>query len=151
MSTGLDAKQGASGGRLRWIAAGFVAAFAASVLTVIYTGLMVEGSRSDFDAGFRSVTLSVAETKTVELVFDSSVASPAATLGLALPESVALADAPEQREATLPVTLGFGRNVYTVELVGLAPGGGYLIARLAAERPVGTERVFVTVTAAPRP
>jgi hypothetical protein len=134
-------------GKLRWIAAGFVGAFAASVLTVIYTGLMVEGSRSDFDAGFRSVTLSVGETQTVELVFESPLAHPAATLELVLPEFAGPAEQPELRELTRSAALDYGRNVYSVELVGVSPGSGYLVARVIADEPVGTYRVFVTVTA----
>ena len=41
--------------RPRWIALGFVGAFAASVFTVIYTGLNVGGySSAEFDAGHLS-------------------------------------------------------------------------------------------------
>ena len=37
--------------KLRWIAVGFIGAFALSILTVIYTGLNVEGVLGEFDAG----------------------------------------------------------------------------------------------------
>ncbi len=145
MTASSDAKPKAST-RARWVAFGFLGAFAASVLTVIYTGLMVEGSPEEFEAGFRSVTLRVGETRSVELSFDSAVESQHAQLEISLPEAAGLADDPAERSPRRAVAVSYGQNAYTVDLVGRAPGSGYLVARLIAPDPVGIERLFVTVT-----
>lgn len=130
-------------GRARWIAAGFLAAFATSVLTVIYTGLMVEGSRGDFDAGFRSVTMQAGETQTIRFVFDSPVAEDEARFELSMPAMLMPAD-------TLPTTIALrpGSNEFAISFRAESAGSGYLIARALGEQPLGLDRVFVTVTAA---
>lgn len=129
--------------RARWIAAGFIGAFAASIFTVIYTGLNVEGSRADFDAGFRPVTLAPGEQRTIELVFDSPAAHPESTLDITLPPMLELAAGSEERSA---VALVPGSNSFRVVIEAREPGSGYLVARVEAEQPVGLYRVFVTVT-----
>jgi hypothetical protein len=139
-------KPSAVPGRLRWIATGFIAAFAASVLTVIYTGLMVEGSRSEFDVGFRSVSLAPGETRSIELIFHASQPVERARLTVELPPVLSFtgsgpAGVPEQT-----VRLEPGTNVFAVDVRGGSPGSGYLQARLAADEPIAVERVFVTVT-----
>jgi hypothetical protein len=141
--------RGARGGwnKARWIAAGFLAAFATSILTVIYTGLMVDGYPSEFDSGFRSVTLAVGETRAVDLIFASSVDSAEATLEISLPDVVRM-EHEMDTEVRRAVAVRHGRNAYPVEFVGTTPGSGYLTARLVAAEPVGVERVFVTVTSA---
>jgi hypothetical protein len=131
----------------RWIAAGFVLAFAASVFTVIYTGLMVEGSRAEFDAGFRTLEIGVGELGEARFFIESEVAAAAATLELEVPdilEPVAPggAAAGSRRVAVVP-----GRNEFAVELRAVAAGSGYVIARVAGDEPIGRDSVFVTVTA----
>lgn len=143
-------KSPAGAGRARWIAAGFVGAFAASVLTVIYTGLMVEGRPGEFDAGFRSITLAPGETREIELRFESPAAFETAQLRLSLPgilEPAGRGDAAASLERTVAVAPG--ANVYAVSVRALAAGGGYLEARLTGEAPIALERVFVTVAADP--
>jgi hypothetical protein len=63
-----------------------------------------------------------------------------------LPEAAGLADDPAERKHRRVVAVTYGQNVYSIDLVGKAPGSGYLSARLVAPDPVGVERVFVTVT-----
>jgi hypothetical protein len=134
-------------GRARWIAAGFVGAFAASVLTVIYTGLMVEGSRSDFDAGFRSVTMTIGESRVLELFFDSPLPLANARLEVSLPDMLGFAEGAGGTSQSESVDLVVGRNVLSVEVRAHAAGSAYLVARVFGEEPVALERVFVTVTA----
>lgn len=132
--------------RARLVAAGFLGAFAASVLTVIFTGLMVEGSPSDFDAGFRSVTLASGEVAEIVLVFDVLDAAEDARLELTLPamlERVA-GDAPGAA-----VSLAPGINQLPISVRATATGSGYIVARVIAAEPLALERVFVTVTAEP--
>ena len=129
--------------RARWIAAGFIGAFAASVLTVIYTGLNVEGTSAEFDAGFRSVTLAPGERRTIDLVFDSNAAHPESTLKITLPPMLALAAGSTEQSA---VSLEPGSNRFSIVIEAREPGSGYLIGRVEAGEPVGLYRVFVTVS-----
>jgi hypothetical protein len=130
-------------GRANWIAAGFVGAFAASIFTVIYTGLNVEGTSAEFDSGFRSVTLAPGERRSIELQFDSPAAYPEATLDLTLPPMLEIA-APTG--ARWPVAVVPGPNTFPVVVNAGETGSGYIVARLQADVPVGLYRVFVTVT-----
>ena len=129
----------------RWIAFGFLGAFAASILTVIYTGLSVEGVLGEFDAGFRPVTLAVGEVRTIDLVFDSDVEFPEATLGVTLPEMVQFS---AQTEARTPAAVAAGSNTFRVDIEAMELGRGYLIARVenVDGEPIGLYRVFVTVS-----
>ena len=131
----------------RWIALGFLAAFATSVFTVIYTGLEHEGERGVFDTGFRSVTMVPGERRTVELVFDSDAAYTGATLALILPAVAELGAAPEYQDGSRFIDLVAGENRLDVEIRALAEGSGYLTARIEAREPIAIDRVFVTVTA----
>ena len=97
-----ETEKGAAGeGRARWVAAGFLGAFAASILTVIWTGLMVEGRPEEFDAGFRSVTMAAGEARAIELIFDVpaiiSILSSGMTL---LPGDIIATGTPAGRRST---------------------------------------------------
>lgn len=127
--------------RARWIAAGFLVAFATSVLTVIFTGLMVEGSRGDFDAGFRSLTLRPGETRSIEFVFEAPAAAEAVRFELSLPAMLATVGPPPATIALRP-----GVNEIAVSIRAEAAGSGYLVARALGEEPLGLDRVFITVT-----
>ena len=144
----MSAKPGEAGGRSGWarlVAFGFLGAFIASVLTVIYTGLMVEGSSSDFDASFRSITLAVGETREIELYFEAAAAAPDARLELILPAGIVelVGGTTEQ-----PAALEAGDNRLVVTLRATEPGQGYLVARVGAATQIGLERVFLTVVEA---
>jgi hypothetical protein len=142
MDRGKDAKPR----RASWIAAGFIGAFAASIFTVIYTGLNVEGTSAEFDAGFRSVTLAPGERRTIELEFESPAAHPEATLEISLPPMLELTAGPAGDGRRRPVALAPGGNTLTVEVAAVETGSGYIVARVEAGAPVGLYRVFVTVT-----
>jgi hypothetical protein len=132
--------------RARWIAAGFLGAFAASVLTVIFTGLMVEQTPENFDAGFRSVTLRPGEIRSITLVFDVPRAVDAAQLELNLPDIVVEAGPAAGAEGRT-VSLLPGDNEVPIEIRAVSEGSGYLVARIIADEPLALERVFVTVAA----
>ena len=134
-----------SAARARWIAAGFLIAFAASILTVIYTGLMVEGSPSEFDAGFRSVALRPGETRTIELRFDVRNAPVEARLEVELPAMLEPVATPGAARIARPVAVVPGNNAFAVEVRATAVSNGYVVARLVAAEPIALERVFVTV------
>ena len=128
-------------GRARWVAAGFIIAFATSVLTVIYTGLMVEGTPGDFDADFRSVTMRTGESRPIRFAFDVPRAATA-RFELTIPEMLRTAGG-------VPTTIELrpGDNEVEVGFVAEQAGSGYLIARALGDEPLGLDRVFVTVTA----
>lgn len=134
-------------GTARWVAAGFIGAFAASVLTVIYTGLMVEGSRAEFDPGFRTLEMQVGEVREARFVIESDIADADATLELELPGMlepvVPGGDSAARRVAVVP-----GSNEFAVELRATAAGSAYVIARVVGDEAIGRDSVFVTVTAA---
>lgn len=134
-------KSGSGRGRPTWVAAGFLGAFALSVFTVIYTGLNVGGySSAEFDAGFRSVTMDIGDVRTIDLVFEAATEIPDATLSLLVPPATEIVG-----PAEVPVTLAVGENVVPVEVRAIAPGSGYLVARVESEEPIGLYRVFLTV------
>jgi len=132
--------------KAKWIARGFLGAFALSVATVIYTGLSVDGFVSDFDSGFRSLTFRVGETRSVEVHFDSPSRFAEARLTLSLPAAVEPGAPDDAWPDGRPVTLAPGDNVFSVTVRGVQPGSGYLVARVEASEPVGLYRVFLTVT-----
>ena len=136
-----DSQSGRTSGA-RWIAAGFIGAFAASILTVILTGLNVESVRGTPDAGFRSVTMAVGEIRRVELEFESERASAGAVIELSLPDVVAAVGNGLDR---LPVRIEPGSNAFTVELRAVAIGNGFVEASLSDGQRIDGERVFITV------
>lgn len=146
MSDASSTRQPATG-KARWIAIGFIGAFSASIFTVIYTGLNVEGSSAEFDSGFRSVTMAVGETRTVDLQFESASAYSQAVLEVTLPDAVQLPGRAESGVARRPVSVVSGENTFRIDIAASSPGSGYLEARVTAGQPVGIYRVFVTVTA----
>ncbi len=130
----------------RWVAAGFVLAFAVSVLTVIYTGLNVEASRADFDPGFRTLEIHVDEQREVLFFIEADIADADATLELAVPDFLEPVGpgggAPWQR----PVAVVTGSNEIAVELKAVAAGRGYVEVRVFGAETIGRDSVFVTAT-----
>jgi anti-sigma factor RsiW len=74
----------------RIVAAGFVAAFAASVLTLIYTGLMVGPPKRDSVDPLPVVEMTLDERRTVNLVFAADMPLEEVSLQVALPPGVDL-------------------------------------------------------------
>lgn len=134
-------------GTARWVAAGFVLAFATSVFTVIYTGLMVEGSRAEFDAGFRTLEIGVGQRGEARFFIESETAVASATLELEIPAMVEPVAPAGAAAGPRRVTVVPGRNEFAVELRAVAAGSGYVIARVVGDEPIGRDSVFVTVTA----
>ena len=129
----------------RIVAAGFVAAFAASVLTLIYTGLMVRAPDGDPLAGLPSVSLSVEESRTINLVFASATDIENVTLLVDLPRGIELAGYAGLRQVRWTTMLTAGKNVLPLELKALAGTGGELTARLQHGAAEKVFRVNVSV------
>jgi len=130
----------------RLVAAGFVAAFAASVLTLIYTGLMVSAPVSDPAAGLPTVSLSIEESRTINLVFASDMTIEDVTLLVDLPRGVELDGYEGLRQVRWTTQLQAGKNVLPLELRALAGMGGELTARLQHGAREKIFRVNVSVT-----
>jgi hypothetical protein len=114
----------------RLAAAGFVAAFAASVLTVIYTGLLVEAPRTELVAGLPTVTMSLEQSQVVNLVFASAIELDGVTLLVDLPRGIELAGYAGQSRVEWSTNMSAGRNILPLELVAHSTTGGQLIAQL---------------------
>jgi hypothetical protein len=128
------------------IAMGFIGAFALSVVTVIYTGLNVRGHGAAFDGGFRSVTMAIGETRTINLVFESTVAFPEAMLDVALPDMIEFAGSSPIRQPQTPVSVEPGSNTFTIEIKATAAGKDYLRTSIDDDiEAIDIYRVFVTV------
>jgi len=132
-------------GAPRLIAGGFVAAFAASILTVIYTGLLVEAPRTEIAAGLPMVSMTLDERRTVNLVFASTTALEDVSLRIDLPEGIELAGHAGSRQVRWQTELVPGRNVLPLELVALEPVSGQLVAELGHGEQRKVFRVFVSV------
>lgn len=129
----------------RWIAFGFIGAFATSVLTVIYTGLNVQDYGAPFDPGFRSVTMTVGEVRTIELFFESEEAVPDAILEVSLPEMVEFARDAGIQQARSSVVMPVGATTLSIDIQATEVGRDYLRTRIIKDLPIDAYRVFVTV------
>jgi hypothetical protein len=127
------------------IALTFVAAFAASVLTVIYTGLLVEAPRTRISAGLPSVAMTVGERRDVNLVFTSRTELADAGLVIELPEGVELVGHAGERRIRWRTRLAPGNNIVPLALVAPTPAAGQIIARLRAGEAEKVFRIQVSV------
>jgi hypothetical protein len=123
----------------RVIAAGFVAAFAASILTLIYTGLMVGAPNRDADAVLPMVSMSVSEARTVNLVFAADMPLDDVSLRIDLPRGVELLGYEGERQVRWKTRLQQGQNVLPLQLRATDALGGFLTAHL---RYADEEKVF---------
>lgn len=115
----------------RIVAGGFVAAFAASILTLIYTGLMVGPPKRDSVDPLPLVQMTLDERRTVNLVFAADMPLEDVTLRVALPPGVELLGYEGLRQVRWRTRLQAGKNVLPLDLVATDTIGGRLIARLA--------------------
>jgi hypothetical protein len=123
----------------RIVAAGFVAAFAASVLTLIYTGLMVGPPKRDSVDPLPVVEMTLDERRTVNLVFAADMPLEEVSLQVALPPGVDLLGYEGRRQVRWSTRLQEGPNLLPLDLVATDAAGGRLTARL---RHGGREKVF---------
>jgi hypothetical protein len=125
------------------VAAGFIVAFAASIFTVIYTGLMVEAPTTRVSAALPSVTMKLEERRVVNLVFASASALDDVSLRIDLPPGVDLSGYEGMRRVDWRTELAAGRNVLPLELIATQPMEGQLIARLGHGAESKVFRIFI--------
>lgn len=129
----------------RLVALAFVAAFGASVLTVIYTGLLVEAPRTRISAGLPSITMTAGQRRDVNLVFTAETDLPDAGLLIELPNGVELAGHAGEQRIQWRTRLAPGNNIVPLTLVAPAPAAGQIIARLTAGDSEKVFRIQVSV------
>lgn len=126
----------------------FIGAFAATMLTVIWTGLNVErpGARGESDATV--VTLTLGEPRTVQLVFDSRAAVRDVELTVDVPAGIEVVGHSTERRVVGRADLAAGSNALPLTLVARSGRGGQLAARL---RHAGEQKTFVVDLAVAEP
>lgn len=130
----------------RIVAAGFVAAFSASILTLIYTGLMVGAPNRDADEVLPVITMSLAEPRTTNLVFAADMALDDVSLRIDLPRGIELLGYEGERQVRWSTRLQAGKNVLPLQLRATDALGGFLTARLRYEDGEKVFRINVSVS-----
>jgi hypothetical protein len=118
----------------------FIAAFGATMLTVIMTGLWVQSPSSRRTAEVPTVALTPGEPRTVHLVFDTRTALDEVELTVDLPAGVELVGHVGERRIVRHTALAAGSNALPLTLVVQEGRGGQLAARL---RHAGDQKTFV--------
>ena len=124
----------------RVVAFTFLGAFAMTMLTVVLTGLWVRSPSARREPETPAVTLTVGETRTINLVFGSRAALDDVEFTVDLPPGVELAEHPGQRRVMGRAALAGGDNALRLALVAREGRGGQLAARLEQQ---GEQKVFV--------
>jgi hypothetical protein len=127
------------------VALAFVAAFGLSVLTVIYTGLLVEAPRTRISAGLPTVTMSAGQRRDVNLVFSAQTGIAEAALLIELPRGVELEGHAGEQRIEWRTRIAPGNNIVPLTLVAPAPATGQIIARLRAGESEKVFRIHVLV------
>jgi hypothetical protein len=130
----------------RIVAAGFVAAFSASIVTLIYTGLMVGAPNRDADEVLPVIAMSLVEPRTVNLVFDADMALDDVSLRVDLPRGIELLGYEGERQVRWSTHLQAGKNVLPLQLRATDALGGFLTARLRYEDEEKVFRINVSVS-----
>jgi hypothetical protein len=118
----------------------FIGAFGLTMLTVILTGLSVRSPSTKRAPETPAVTLTIGETRTINLVFGSRGALEDVEFTVELPPGIELASHPGQRRVTGRAALAGGENALPLTLVARSGSGGQLAARLERR---DEQKVFV--------
>jgi hypothetical protein len=110
------------------------------MLTVVLTGLYVRSPGARRAPETPAVTLTVGETRTINLVFGARSALADVELTVDLPPGIELAMHPGERRVTGRAALAGGDNALPLTLVARRGGGGQLAARL---KQGDRQKVFV--------
>jgi hypothetical protein len=108
----------------------FIGAFGLTMLTVVLTGLYVRSPNARRAPETPAVTLTVGETRTINLVFGSRGALEDVEITVELPAGVELASHPGEHRVTARTALAGGDNAVPLTLVARGGSGGQIAARL---------------------
>lgn len=124
----------------RIVAFTFIGAFGLTMLTVVMTGLYVRSPNARRAPETPAVTLTIGETRTINLVFGARTPVDDIEFTVDLPPGIELAEHPGQRRVTGQAALAGGDNALPLTLVARGGEGGQLAARL---RHRDEQKVFV--------
>jgi len=117
--------------RNRWIMTGFGSAIAAGLVLWIVGGfLLTTPDLPAADPVIPGITMTLEETRTINLVFASAEPLDSATLTIQLPDGIEMSGFPGQREVTWQTSLKAGKNLLPLKLIATSPVGGEVYATL---------------------
>lgn len=126
---------------------GFGSAAAAGVAIWIVSSIWFSAPGNDpVEPAIPTVTMALAEPRTVNLVFSSVSELQDATLTVLLPEGIEIAGFEGQREITWMTDLRTGKNVLPLRLIATSPSSGELLATLKHGDDDRTFRLRVDVS-----
>jgi len=129
----------------RVVAFMFLSAFAATIATVIMTGLWVRSPGARAVPDNPAATLVQGEPHTVNLAFESRTALEDIEFTVDLPAGIELADRPGLRRVAWKTRLAAGNNLLPLTIVARGGRGGQLAARVRQGDELKTFVVDVTV------
>ncbi len=129
--------------RRSWLT-GFGTAVAAGL--VVWLVAITAFETPTVDTSLPTVTMALAEPRTVNLVFSSADDLTDATLTVMLPEGVEISGFEGQREITWLTSLKKGKNVLPLMLIGTTPSTGELLATLKHGADDRTFRLRIDVS-----
>ena len=133
--------------RHRYWVRGFASAVAAGVAIFAVTLMFLQTPQQiEGNTGIPTVSMTLEDVRTVNLVFASAEILDGATLTVTLPDGVEIVGFEGQREITWMTSLSRGRNVLPLKLVATSPVGGELLATLRHEDDDRTFRLNVEIS-----
>jgi hypothetical protein len=133
--------------RNRWVMTGFGAAVAAGLVLWMVGGfLLTTPDLPVADPAIPGITMTLEETRTINLVFASAEPLDSATLTVQLPDGIEMSGFPGQREVTWQTSLNAGKNLLPLKLIATSPLGGEVYAILRHNNRGRTFRLRVDVS-----
>ena len=130
--------------RSRWVMTGFGGAVAAAMALWIVSGVFFT-TPDVAEPSVPSVTMSLEQPRTLNLVFASAIALENATMTVFLPEGVEVEGFAGKREITWMTSLDEGRNILPLTLIATSAVGGELLATLRHDGDDKTFRLKVSI------
>jgi len=133
--------------RNRWVMTGFGSAVAAGLVLWTIGGFFLGTPNLPVaDPAIPSITMTLEEPRTINLVFASAERLDTATLTVQLPAGVEMSGFPGQREVTWQTSLKAGKNLLPLKLIATSPLGGEVYAILRHEDRGRTFRLRVDIS-----
>lgn len=133
--------------RNRWLMTGFGGAVAAGLVLWMVGGFFLTAPDLPLaDPAVPSITMTLEEPRTINLVFASAERLDNAMLTVRLPSGVEMSGFPGQREVTWQTSLDAGKNLLPLKLIATSPVGGEVYATLTHDDRGRTFRLTVDVS-----
>jgi hypothetical protein len=133
--------------RNRWLMTGFGGAVAAGLVLWMVSGFFLTAPDLPVaDPAIPSITMTLEEPRTINLVFASAEKLDNAMLTVRLPAGVEMSGFPGQREVTWQTSLNTGKNLLPLKLIATSPVGGEVYATLTHNDRDRTFRLTVDVS-----